>query len=101
MLRRKRPNITNCQIYTEHTVEELDNHYPDIQMILKERHGKKSATTHSIYNFEIQEKVSKAWQEKMIKRYEGTDYIEIPLKKFKKFNKLIDELKKDLEEYII
>lgn len=102
-LRRKHPNINNCQIYTEHSIREIDNNFPDIQMIMRENYRKPV----NFYNYELQEAMSPAWLAKMQETYEDTNLIIVNLKEVKKEwkkSKIKDPIKslnKVLEKYVV
>ena len=68
MLRRRYPNSAKYPIYTEASDEEG---IPDIKMHL----GK------DIYVWEIQDKISKEWTERMNDKYQTVDWFCVPLKK--------------------
>jgi hypothetical protein len=82
MLRRENKNI---EIYTE---EQLNGEIPDIYLKYK---GK-------IIVWEIQEEDTKAWYEKIKKRYADVDLIIVPLKKL---SRNFEELGKQLNDYVV
>lgn len=90
MLRRKHKDSCKVPIYTEFNPEEINENYPDIWM--KDEHG-------DIYVWEIQDKISKEWQKSISKHYENIS--ELTIVSLNDLSKNIDELKKQLEKYLI
>jgi len=105
MIRRNHKNSLRCPIYTEFDPLETNKDYPDIWV---ELNG-------ALYVWEIQEKVTKEWMKKIVKRYDDFTLIVVPLKDVfsdwedrmlyplineHKFNP-IRELRRVLEDYAI
>lgn len=88
MLRRKHPSVKAVPIYTEFNPDHPQENFPDIWMRIKG----------DVYVWEIQEKVTKAWQTRIIKQHENADVIIVPLPKL---SRNIGTLIKQLEDYVI
>jgi len=88
MLRRKYPDSRRVPIYTEYDPEKPNQHYPDIWMQIKGE----------IIVWEIQDKISKKWEEQIIEQYQEVDLIIVPLNKL---SKNLDKLKEQLQDYIV
>jgi len=87
LLKRKHKNTP---IYTEYNPDNPNDSYPDIFMQIKNRR----------FIFEIQKSFSKKWLNEITKKYDLPNYdlIIIPLKDLPKE---INQLKKELEKYVI
>lgn len=88
MLRRKHSNSNKIPIYTEYSPRNKNKEYPDIWMELKD----------GIVVYEIQDKITTDWKEKIIKKYEKFDLIIVPLSNL---SHNLDKLKVQLKDYIV
>lgn len=95
MLRRKHPDNQSCQIYTELNIDDRNENYPDIQMLLK-RWKKPS----EIYVYEIQKEWTENWELKQAKKYEDVNLIVVKLDRFKD-NMTIEKIKSLLSGYVV
>jgi len=104
MLRRSYPNSHSCQIYSEYNPEDPHANYPDIWMRVSAY--KKKRLTHTVYVWEIQEKVSEEWKKQIVEKHQEVNLIIVPVKKIKdacgyplefNFRKFYEEL----ERYVI
>lgn len=73
ILRRRHPASGSTPIYTEFNSLSPNSDYPDIWMGLDG----------DIYVYEIQENVTKAWTDQIVKKHEDKNLIIIPLKEVK------------------
>lgn len=89
MLRRKYPNSPRFPIYTEYDATLPCEDYPDIWMRVER----------DIYVWEIQRKITKSWQDKIIKQYEEVNLIIVPLELFEGLK--IEQIKEKLKDYVI
>lgn len=73
IIRRQNPNLNAVDIYTEHNAQTPNLSYPDIFVNVHNRQkrvGKKtSAKENNNYIWEIQEKWSQEWEDKILKQY--------------------------------
>ena len=101
MLRRKHRDITKCAIYTEFNSENPNESYPDIELILNPYLNKRKRIPEK-YIFEIQKEINENWLIEVGNRYEEHNLIIIPIKILEeKYKSLIEDLKRELEKYII
>lgn len=97
MLRRKNPDNKNTAIYTEYDDSKPNESYPDVKMVIK-----KSSKPADEYVWEIQKEITREWLEKSIQQHENVNLEIIPIKKIEeKYKKFLDELKEDLEKYLV
>lgn len=92
-IRRQNPNLNAVNIYTEHNAEMPNESYPDVFVEVNNMKRFKSAKNNSNYVWEIQEKWSKDWEDKIIKMYEdiATDISIV------RINELCYEMKKEYD----
>jgi len=87
MLRRNHPDNNKVPIYTEYDPTRPNEDYPDVWMRIKQ----------DIYVYEIQNKITKEWENQILEKYEEVNLIVINMKKL---SNDINKMKKELEVFL-